>query len=126
MIIYTDGACSGNPGPMGIGVALVKDGKILDTISKKIGDGTNNIAEYTAVLEGIKRAKELGETDFMIRSDSLLLVKQLNGEYRIKQLHLKELKGKIDKEIKNLHVEVEYIPREENKEADKLAKKAIL
>lgn len=125
MIVYSDGACSGNPGPMGIGFVIFQDGKELFKFSKSIGEGTNNVAEYSAVIEGIKKALLLGATGLVVRSDSQLLVRQLNGQYRIKQPHLRELKSELQTITKDIEVQFEYIPREENEIADKLAKSAL-
>ncbi|MBN2478418.1 ribonuclease HI family protein [Candidatus Micrarchaeota archaeon] len=126
MIIYTDGACSGNPGPMGIGAVFYKGENRVCEISEKIGDGTNNIAEYRAVIEAVRKAREMGETDFVIRSDSQLLVRQLNGEYRIREMHLRKLKRELDEIMgDSMHVQFEHIPRDDNTEADRLSKKAI-
>lgn len=129
MLIYTDGACSGNPGRMGIGAVLIKNGVAIKKISEDIGEGTNNIAEYTAVIRALEETKKMGESDITLRSDSELLVKQLRGEYRIRAVHLRELKRKIDvlcsEKGNELHVIFEHIPREQNKTADKLSKDAI-
>ncbi|HIH23324.1 TPA: ribonuclease HI family protein [Candidatus Micrarchaeota archaeon] len=129
MLIYTDGACSGNPGKMGIGAVLIKNGVAVKKISESIGDGTNNIAEYTAVIRALEEVQKLGEMDITLRSDSELLVKQLRGEYRIRAIHLRDLKRKIDEICKGkgheLHVIFEHVPREQNKTADKLSKDAI-
>lgn len=126
MIVYTDGACSGNPGPMGIGVVIFNDGQEIFKISKNIGEGTNNIAEYSAVIEGVKKAIDLGAKGILVRSDSQLLVRQLNGQYRIKEPHLRELKRDLENLLaEEFEVNFEYIPREENKIADKLSKQAL-
>ncbi len=125
MIIYTDGACSGNPGPMGIGYVIYIEDKEIFTFSKKLGNGTNNIAEYTAILEGVKKAIEIGATGIVVRSDSLLVVKQLSGHYRIKEPHLRDLKSQIDAIIKDINISYEHIPREENSVANDLAQASL-
>jgi len=126
MIIYTDGACSGNPGPMGIGFIILKEGKELFKFSNNIGLGTNNIAEYTAIIEGVKKAIELGAKGITVRSDSQLVVRQLNGQYRVKNQKLKELKNELLSLLpKDLEIVFENIPREKNKIADKLSKDAL-
>lgn len=125
LVIHTDGACFGNPGPMGIGIAVYKGGKLVKKISEYIGKGTNNIAEYTAVLRALELAKKEGENEVEIRSDSELLIRQMNGIYKIKMPHLKELKAKIDiisREIKTIY---KWVPRNQNQLADLLSKKAI-
>jgi len=125
LIAYCDGASSGNPGPMGIGVAIYKDGKIVKGISEYIGKGTNNVAEYTAVIRALETALAMNEKIVSIRSDSELLIKQLNGNYKVKAMHLKELNRKVHALCLNLNVSFEHVPRERNKVADKLSKKAV-
>ena len=125
LTIYTDGACFGNPGPMGIGIAIWKDGKNIKEISEYLGEGTNNIAEYTAVFRALEEAKKLDEKDIKIKSDSQLIVNQLNGEYKTKNKMLKSLKQKIDMLRISMHVSFQHIPREKNTVADKLSKQAI-
>jgi ribonuclease HI len=124
-IINTDGACSGNPGKMGIGAVISKDGKILAEISEAIGDGTNNIAEYTAVIRALEEARKLGVAEATIRSDSLLLISQLKGEYKVKAPHLRELRRKITKLSEGMKLHFEHVPREKNAHADELSKLAI-
>ncbi len=126
MIAYTDGACSGNPGPMGVGFVIFQDDLEIFRNSMAIGKGTNNIAEYNAVFFALSKALELGAKSLIVRSDSLLVVKQLSGQYRIKELHLRELKSKIESIVpKNFEIHFEHIPREENSIADKLSKDAL-
>ncbi len=125
LIIHTDGACFGNPGPMGVGVVAYKGAKVVHTISEYIGKGTNSIAEYTAVLRALEYAKELGESEVEIRSDSELVIKQMNGEYKVKAPHLKELKRKIDSIRNGMEVKFRWVPREQNTAADELSKDAI-
>jgi len=124
LVIYTDGACFGNPGPMGIGIVIYADGKIVREISEYIGEGTNNIAEYSALIRALKEVKKLGEREVVIRTDSQLLARQLSGEYKIKNKKLKELKALADDLMAGLVVKIEHIPREQNAEADELSKRA--
>ncbi len=124
--LYTDGASSGNPGPSGVGV-IIKDEKenIVKKVSREIGDSTNNIAEYTALIIGLIESRLLGVEVLDVFLDSELLVKQCIGKYKIKSINLKPLNyivryiGKDFKKISFTH-----IPREKNKEADKLAQDA--
>lgn len=125
MIVYTDGACSGNPGPMGIGVVVYKGGEILQQVSEAEGDGTNNVAEYLAVKRGLEEAIQLGADAIEIRTDSRLVVQQLSGKFRIKAPHLREIKSEIDHLAEGLVVTYIWIEREKNKLADKLAKDAV-
>jgi len=127
IIIYTDGGSRGNPGPSGIGAVI--DGK---GYFEFIGQATNNEAEYQAVIFALKKAKALfgkktaKETEVELKSDSELLIKQLNGQYkisepRIQQLFLQAWNLKIDFGKVNFIL----IPREQNKEADKLVNQAL-
>jgi ribonuclease HI len=124
MIVYTDGACLGNPGPMGAGIVFVDKGKTVKELSIPLGKGTNNRAEYLAVIHALKEAKKLGSTTLVLRSDSSLLVKQLRGEYRIKDPKLRELKAEVDSLLKDITVRFEWVSREDNVRADELSKKA--
>lgn len=120
--ISTDGACSGNPGPAGIGV-VIKDGqKTVREISRSIGHATNNIAEYTALIWGLQEALKLKADEILVKTDSELMYKQIIGEYKVKHENIKPLFD----QVKNLvagfkQVEFKHVPREQNQEADKLA-----
>ncbi len=126
--IYTDGASSGNPGPSGIGVVIEFDGRTVE-ISRSIGKGTNNVAEYRALIAGLEKARELSggsPKDVEIFSDSELLVRQLNGIYRVKDLNLRRLWEKVNELLKGFRsYRIIHISREENMRADELAKRAI-
>lgn len=125
--IYSDGGARGNPGPAGIGVAIYNDKKeLIFEISEYIGETTNNQAEYKACLAGIKKAKEFGAEIVDFYLDSELVVKQLNGEYKVKNKDLAPLFVKIYNETLNFKkVTFNHIRREFNKEADKLANRAM-
>ncbi len=121
--VQFDGACFGNPGPMGIGVAVLKEGKVVARISHGLGHGTNNIAEYSAALRGLTEAKKLGATEVNMQGDSQLIIKQLKGEYEVKNSMLKELHMEIKRLEKTFaSVKYEWIPRERNTVADELSK----
>lgn len=124
LIIFTDGASLGNPGPMGIGIVIYQDKMRIEELSEYIGIGTNNIAEYSAVIKALETAHRIGEREVHIKSDSELVVRQVNDEYKVKDIKLKQLKRRIDSLCKGLEVHFEHIPRERNKEADKLSKDA--
>lgn len=124
IIVYTDGACLGNPGEMGIGIVIYRDEVRIEELSETLGYGTNNIAEYTAVIRALETAHSLGETEIHIKSDSQLLVRQLNEEYKVRDPVLVDLKQKISKLRVGLKITFEHIAREHNKEADKLSKEA--
>ena len=125
--IYTDGGSRGNPGPSGIGVVILDSNKTkIKEVFKYIGEATNNVAEYSALVCGLQEAHSIGATDLTIYIDSELLVKQLNGEYKVKDANMRTLFEKSLVELKNFSsFEVKHIERRMNKEADKLVNKAI-
>lgn len=127
VIIHTDGAAEPNPGPAAIG-ATIKDeqGRILASISQPIGRATNNQAEYRAVIAGLEKASELGAKHIDIKLDSQLVVRQINGRYRVKNAALKLLYQRVEKLLSQLEsFTITHIPRERNKEADRLANRAL-
>ncbi|KAB3538626.1 ribonuclease HI family protein [Alkaliphilus pronyensis] len=126
-IIYTDGGSRGNPGEAGIGV-LIQDseGNILKEISQYIGKQTNNVAEYKALSRGLEAAIDMGLKDVTCFLDSELVVKQIKGEYRVKNEGLIPLYNMIIPLIKKFEAfEISHIRRENNKHADKLANEAM-
>ena len=126
LTIYTDGASRGNPGEAGAGVLIKQDDEVLERIFRYLGTTTNNVAEYNAALLGLERALDLGASRVTLLADSELLVKQINGEYRVKNNGLLPLFTRAKELIAKIgSVAVYYIPRAENKEADALANKAI-
>ncbi len=126
--IYVDGGSRNNPGPSAIAF-LIKSPDEKTTIAKKakyIGRATNNIAEYTAVLESLSRAHELGIRVILVRSDSDLVVKQLSGRYRVKNPKLRDLYAACKQKIDGFdRFRIEHIPRDRNKEADKMVQDVI-
>jgi ribonuclease HI len=127
LVIYTDGAARGNPGPAAIGVVL-KDaaGATAATIGRTLGKKTNNQAEYAAVIAGLEKAISLGARQVTLKSDSELIVKQLMGLYRVKNADLRELYQKVIKLAGQLEkFSAVSIPREQNKQADALCNKAL-
>ena len=127
LIVACDGASRGNPGPAGIGVEITNErGEVLGEIAEGIGETTNNVAEYTAVIEGLARAAELGARTVTLRSDSLLLISQLTGRYRVKAAHLQPLHRRARSIAAGFdRVSFEHVPREENVEADRLANEGV-
>ena len=123
VVVSCDGAARGNPGPAGIGAVIeTAAGEVLDRIAEGIGETTNNVAEYRAALEGLRRAAALGATDGLLRSDSHLMVEQLAGRYRVKAEHLKPLHAAVLVEARRFdRIRFEHVPRARNKEADRLA-----
>jgi ribonuclease HI/ribosomal protein S18 acetylase RimI-like enzyme len=127
LVIFTDGASRGNPGPAAIGVVVQDEtGKIVDSISLCLGKATNNQAEYRAIIAGLEKALEMGAIDVELRSDSELVVRQLSGEYKVKNALLTPMFLKIERLRRGFSsFKVNYIPREKNSEADKLANQAL-
>jgi ribonuclease HI len=126
-ILHVDGASRGNPGPSAIGVIIhLPSGEELYSIGKKIGRATNNVAEYRAVIEGLKIARELGIQAVTVRLDSELVVKQLTGAYRIRNAELESFAREIAVQSRHfLRCSFEHVAREENREPDRLANKAL-
>jgi len=128
LLAYTDGASRGNPGDSGIGI-LVKDehGNRLLSVSGFIGEATNNLAEYTALLALLKRVKKLGCSHLIVHSDSELMVRQMTGEYRVRDQRIGKLWQKIQNVLDegSFKFEIRHILREMNGEADRLANMGI-
>ncbi len=126
-ILYADGAARGNPGPAGAGAVLkTTDGKVLAEIAEFLGPTTNNVAEYTAFIRGLEEAKRLGVDDIEVRMDSLLVVEQVNGKWKVKHPNMKLLHPRaIELWLSFATRSIHHIPRELNEEADALSNKAI-
>jgi ribonuclease HI len=127
IIVYADGGSRGNPGPAGCGAFLADpSGKPLCSLSRFLGKTTNNVAEYSGAIMGIAKALELGAGEIELRSDSELLIKQLKGEYRVKNEKLKPLYAKLKSLLPPLfRIQFKHIPREQNCKADSLANAAM-
>jgi ribonuclease HI len=125
--VFSDGAARGNPGPAGAGaVVLDSKGKVLARAGKFLGRQTNNVAEYEGVILGLARAKELGATEVEVRADSLLLIRQLEGEYQVKNAALKVLHRRAKDLLRSFeHYDLRHVPREENTLADEMSNRAI-
>lgn len=123
---YIDGASKGNPGPSGIGVVICRDGSTLKNIASFIGNATNNVAEYTALIYALQEGLILNAENIEINTDSQLLYRQVKKIYKIKNANILGLYNQA------LHlmsafkeVSIKHIPRGENRGADKLANKAV-
>ena len=126
-VIYADGASRGNPGPAAIG-AIIKDerGRLMTSISQRIGRATNNQAEYRAIIAALEEAARLGARQVEIKTDSELVVKQIKGEYRVKKAILKPLYQQVKQQQGSLEgFTITHILRQQNIEADNLANKAL-
>ena len=124
--VYVDGAAKGNPGPAGIGVRLEFQGIVLSEHSEYIGTATNNVAEYKALIYGLEIARRYRVTRVNAISDSELMVRQLNGEYKVKNENLlplyrsaRELAGSFEE------FRIRHVSRTENQHADRLANQGI-
>jgi ribonuclease HI len=126
-VLYADGAARGNPGPAGSGAALVApDGTVIAELTRFLGHATNNVAEYTALIIGLEAAARLGIDHLDIRMDSLLVVQQMKGLWRIKHPGLKPLALQAGALLAGFPSRtIEHIPRERNGIADALANRAI-
>lgn len=120
--LYTDGGSRGNPGPAAAGCLLYdQDQVLIDFTGVFLGSVTNNQAEYEGLLAGLKLALKNGITDLTIYMDSELVVKQIKGEYKIKDSKMQNLKAKIDNEIgKFKSYNINHVMRNKNQFADKL------
>ena len=125
--IHSDGAARGNPGPAGAGAVLTAaDGSIVAEVSRYLGEMTNNQAEYRALLLAVEEARRRGATELRIYADSELMVRQIKGEYRVKNAELKPLFQDVMRHLRAIGpFAIHHIPREKNKLADKLANLAI-
>jgi len=124
--IYVDGAARGNPGPAGIGVVIRNNKEVLLEVADYIGKTTNNIAEYVAFIRGLEEALDLGNKTVEVFSDSELLVKQINGEYKVKNEGLIPLYHHARSLIKKFnHFTINHTVRAGNEHADELANKGI-
>ncbi|MDE3088390.1 MAG: ribonuclease HI family protein [Chloroflexota bacterium] len=127
VILYTDGAARRNPGPASIGIVLTDaHGKELAELGERIGATTNNVAEYRALLRGLECAAAQHADEIEIRLDSELLVKQLNGAYRVRAANLKPLCAQAQRALRKFdRVSIRHVPREQNRRADALANAAL-
>lgn len=127
LLLYTDGGSRGNPGPSGIGVIILDAGrKKVKELFKYIGETTNNIAEYSALVCALEEASAMNADEVVVYMDSELLVKQLSGEYKVKNADIKPLFEKALGILKQFSsFEIKHIERARNKDADKLANRAI-
>lgn len=125
--VRIDGASRGNPGPSGIGAVVeFGDGRTPKELSAYIGETTNNVAEYRALLLALEEAARHTAASLTIYSDSELLVRQLRGEYKVKAQHLRPLHAEACRRLRSYpEVRILHVPREENRRADSLANLAI-
>jgi ribonuclease HI len=126
VIAYADGGSRGNPGPAGAGAFLEINGECVSQVSEYIGIATNNVAEYSGLVKILEKALELGYKNIEVRMDSELVVKQIKGEYRVKNEGLKPLFAKAKLLASKFDTfAISHVRREANKLADRLANDAM-
>jgi len=124
--LFIDGASRGNPGPAAYGFVIYHKGEKIKEQSGFLGEATNNVAEYSALLEGLKSLKNMKAEKVVVYSDSQLVVRQIKGEYKVRDSKLKPLyKMCLDLLKEFTFVNILHIEREKNKEADRLANKVL-
>ncbi|MDK2877939.1 MAG: ribonuclease [Thermoanaerobacteraceae bacterium] len=125
--VFTDGASRGNPGDAGIGIVFIDEsGGVVKEISDYIGQTTNNIAEYTALIRALNEAIEMNCDEIDIITDSELMVKQIKGEYQVKNEGIKNLYKQVQDFLKEFKsYSITHVRREQNKRADELANRGI-
>lgn len=124
-VAHIDGGARGNPGPAGYGVRIESNGEVVE-LKAALGVATNNVAEYRGLIAALAWAAAHGVSRLHVRSDSLLLVKQMQGEYRVKNEGLKPLSEEARRLVGRIgHVRFEHVRREQNQDADRLANEAM-
>ena len=126
LILFIDGASKGNPGHAGIGIRIEGEGKLLTEHCEYIGQATNNVAEYRALIKGLELAAQFGANRVTVFSDSELVVRQMNGHYKVKSSALWSLYQTAQMQSKTFDkFQIKHLRREENKKADQLANRGI-
>lgn len=127
LVVHVDGGARGNPGPAAIAaVVSTSDGEVLEERGEAIGSATNNVAEYRALLLGLERARSLGAREIELVGDSELVVRQVRGEYKVKDEALKGLYAKVVKALSGFEKwSISHVRREENEPADTLVNAAL-
>jgi ribonuclease HI len=127
VVVHVDGGARGNPGPAAIGtVVTTPEGEVLDESSARIGETTNNVAEYRALLHGLERARALGADEVEVVNDSELVARQLTGAYKVKHAGLKPLHAQVREALRGFGGwSIRSVPRAENARADALVNEAL-
>ena len=126
LVVNVDGGARGNPGPAAIAaVVSTPDGEVLEARGGPIGETTNNVAEYRALLLGIERARALGATELELVGDSELIVRQVLGEYRVKDAGLRPLHAQVIAALDGLDWSIRHVRRERNEAADRLVNETL-
>jgi ribonuclease HI len=127
LLVAVDGGARGNPGPAAIGaVVSTPDGEVLEEAAERIGEATNNVAEYRALLLGLERARALGATEVEVTNDSELVARQVGGAYKVKHAGLRPLYDRAMQALQGFdRWSLRSVPREQNAEADRLVNQAL-
>ncbi len=127
LVVHVDGGARGNPGPAAVGVVLAKpDGEVVHAVGETIGAATNNVAEYRALLRGIELAREHGASELEIYGDSELVVKQVRGEYKVKDAGLRPLHAEARTALSGVDAwTFDHVRRDDNAHADELVNQAL-
>ncbi len=125
--LFVDGASQQQNKKAGIGGVIYLDDSEIENFSEFIGEGTNNEAEYKAMIKGLELLKKFKPEKVYIFADSELVVRQINGEYKVKNARMQKLYGQVMALLQQFdHWNVEHVPREQNKRADQLSKQAVM
>jgi ribonuclease HI len=127
LVVNVDGGSRGNPGPSAVAAVVQSaDGQVLEEHGERIGDATNNIAEYRALLLGIERAAAMGAAELALVSDSELVVRQVKGEYKVKDAILRDLHGQVMAALRPFASwSIRHVRREENESADRIVNEVL-
>jgi ribonuclease HI len=127
LVVNVDGGARGNPGPAAVAAVVASpDGELVEERSQSIGEATNNVAEYRALLLGIERARALGASEVELIGDSELVVRQVRGEYRVKDAGLRELHRRVREELGGFRRwSIRHVRREANERADRLVNERL-
>ena len=126
LTLFVDGAARGNPGPAGIGIRIEENGDLVQETSDYLGEATNNAAEYTALIRGLELVHEIGASGVDVISDSELVVRQMNGEYKVKNAGLRPLFDQAQELSSGFDAfTITHVRRSENADADRLANEGI-
>ncbi|MFL5899311.1 MAG: ribonuclease HI family protein [Solirubrobacterales bacterium] len=127
VVVNVDGGARGNPGPAAIGIVLRdREGELLETVGERIGKATNNVAEYRALLRGIELAKLHGAEELELVGDSELVVRQVEGRYKVKNAGMKTLHDEVKRALRDFDSwSIRHVRRGENADADRLVNEAL-
>jgi ribonuclease HI len=127
LVVNVDGGSRGNPGPAAIAAVIASpDGELVEELAERIGEATNNVAEYRALLLGLERARALGAREVELIGDSELVVRQVHGTYKVKDETLRALRDQVDAALRSFERwSFRHVRREDNEAADLLVNEAL-